>query len=189
MDDSVHTRHSTPSTDAAPVRIKGFDDIPPLETKIFVFQRAGRRYEIAYTPLTYADVEEIRASRLPPKPPMRKIAGLENLKGKELAQRLMAGLPTYEPDTDDPAYQAAVVRYNNDVRLEQVRRALGWDVPSDTFLAEIRRRLNPGELQALMDEVDSTAWNVDSSLVDRLLRNFSSPSTDTDAASPTSEIS
>lgn len=159
--------------EAAAKKVGGLGDLPPLEKKTFRFERAGQRYEIEYTPLTYDQIEEVRAAMLPPKPPMRKIAGLESLKGKELAQRIMMGLPTYEPDEDDPAYRAAMVKYNNDLKLEQVRRAVGWAIEREEFLSEIRRKLYPGEIQSLMDEVDSTAWNINSSLVDRFFENLS----------------
>ena len=165
------------------VTVRSIDDLPAAGKKTFRFERDGKKYAIPYTPLTYDQVEEVRASMLPPKPPTRKIAGLENLRPKELAQRTMMGLPTHEPDEDDPAYRTAMIKYNNDLKLEQVRRALGWDMPKDEFLVKVRQKFYAGEIQGLMDEIDSTAWSINSSLVDRFFENLSSPSTDTEESS------
>ncbi len=165
-------------------KVSNFDDLPSISRRSFRFSRDGCDYELSYTPLTYEQIEQIRAELFPPKAPTRLIPGLEDAKPKELYQRKTLGLPLYEPDEDDPQYKAALVKYNNDVKIEQLRRALGWEMPRDQFLTEIRKRLYPGELQSLMDEIDSHAWSVNSSLVDRFFETFLNPQTPTEGDSP-----
>lgn len=167
--------------------IQGVDDIPEPVRKTFKFRRDGVEYSIEYRPLTYDQIEEVRASLLPPKPPTRPIAGLEKMRPKELAQRALAGLPTHEPDEDNPEYRAAMVKYNNDIKLDQLRRALGWDIKAEDFSRRIRSRFLAGELQSLMDEVDSSAWSINSSMVDRFFETLNqSMPTDDDSATSTS---
>ena len=178
---------TSPPIPKNPDVITGLNDLPAIEPKVFKFTRDGNEYSVSYRPLTYDQVEDIRASILPPKPPMRRIPGLEDVKGKAMVQRQALGLPTHEPDEDDPAYKASLVKYNNDVKIEQLRRALGWDVPKEEFLTEIRKKLYPGELQGFMDEVDGTAWSVNSALVDRFFGNFLNPRTSEESDSPKNE--
>ena len=150
-------------------RLTNLDEFPKSEKKIFSFSRDGQKYDLEYTPLTYGRVEAIRAEMLPPRPPTRPISGLD---AKTIILRNKMGLPTHEPDEDDPKYRAGLIRYNNDFKLEQVRQALGWEVSKEEFETKIRDALRPGELQGLMDEVDGNAWNVSSALVDDFFGNL-----------------
>ena len=163
-------------------RLTSLNDLPASEQKTYTFERDGQKFELVYTPLTYGQVEAIRAEMLPPRPPMRPIPGLN---AKDIILRGKMGLPTHEPDEDDPKYRASLIKYNNDFKLEQVRKALGWDVSKEEFESKIRDALRPGELQALMDEVDGNAWNVSPSLVEDFFGNLNQL-TEEESASATS---
>lgn len=167
------------------------EDIPAPEPRTFGFRQNGQAFSMEFWPLSAEEVEAIRASVPEPVAPDKPLPGKTT---KELATLKDQGFPTTYKDVNDPVYQAAVGRRQDDLSLEMVRVALRWGLlpgtaeadslreARETFQKEMRRRLTAGNYQNLLNEVTRHTFTLDGNLIDRFFEN-SAPQTRTDVDS------
>ena len=151
-------------------------DLEPPKKREFEFVHNGKKVKWEFLPLTATEVEDVRASVPMPLPPEKP---LDDLTVQDRVLRKRQGLKNTMPDIQDPDYQKALRQYDDDLSLEMVRAALGWDMAREKFAAEMRSRLPYGILADLIRAVNAATFALDSGLIANL-SGTSNPSTEKD---------
>lgn len=167
------------------VRVSGLQDIQAPEARTFDVSQNGKTLVFEFFPLTSEQVEMVRASIPEPVPVEKPIPGMS---GSDLSVRKQQGYPVTYKAIDDPEYQVAILKRDNEIAIEMVRVALRWGAMPwefesdpgstafravrDDFRTQIKKSLTAGNLERLITEVTRSTFRLDPMLLD----SFSAPS-------------